>query len=263
MSRQYAGKLAAVGAAAAAQTLGRRFANSISYSTSGAVSARKSQKRRDVKLQKIYVNPSTLLSKRFNADFSYGLRPGNQLTVQPLNQISQGDTLDQRTRQVINIRGVKIWYMVKNSHNEVSLGRWAICRFKNNNSAPTATTVGEDFFRGHFDARQVNFDAVISGPRKHTYGLNTDKFEVFAQGKFTLAPDGTNTSDQANMMNSMYVCDKYIPINKLFHYEGSSSTDGTDSLFFVTWNCRWNEETAVPRSNEIESIFHSTVYYQD
>lgn len=201
------------------------------------------------------------LSKRHQDSYSVATRSGNELTTLNLTLIDQGSDINNRERQVIYVRGVRFTWFVKNTVAKPMFANWALIELKYTNGLPSLSEMKSEFFRGHFSVRASDFDSVGTAIRKHNYGINTDKYIVHAQGKFTLAPN-TSTGFQSGTANNWKKVEEYVKINKKIKYDDATDT-AVNPLYFVSWVNPWDTESLLPTAGQQTTAFDSTVYFQE
>jgi hypothetical protein len=169
--------------------------------------------------------------------------------------------LQERDRQIITIRGINFTYFCSNLQLEPEYRRWAIIQFKHD-IAPSVTDVETDFFRGTLGSRVRDFGDITNGQHRYTYGINTDKYIVHAQGKFVLAPveaSGKSTGNQCSYKS----VEQYVPINRNVNFQNTLATDAQNSIWFVTWGNPWDSVNGTAINNGVETAMTAVIYFQD
>jgi len=205
---------------------------------------------------------SKAICKRHSADFAASTRASNTVTALCLTQIVQSSSLSARERQVIYVKGVKLNMFLRNNTNKPQFVNWAVLQMKHFVGTPDSLDIGKDMFHGTTDSRAVNFTNVVSAWHKHTYDLNTDKYIVHAEGRFVLSADDS-TQVQSGAISSFKKLERWVPINRKVFYEGAATGDSSNAIMFCYWTNPWDETTSTPILNQVESNFHSTLYFQD
>jgi len=168
--------------------------------------------------------------------------------------IEQGTLPNQRTRDIVNFRGIKICMDVLNvtDPNRPVFFNWAVI------SPKAANYIDElQFFRSNADNRAVNFDnATLTSMDYHCRGLNTDEFNIICHKRSILAPlsSGGQFSGKTNKRVM-----SYIKIARQIRYNSFRIPDTdppeqeekcTSPIFFVWWCARegYGGETAAEDS---------------
>lgn len=235
-----------------AKTLGSRYFLSGSGSKAKRANRRKQLSPRSIRAP----------AKRAVSDFPIGARSSNQLTVKDLTQIAQGDEVNDRLRQIIFVKGIKLNFFWSNSLQVPQFVNWAILQERYSTAPVSTVNVNLDFYRGSQTQRAVNFDNVSTAAHKHTYQINTDKYIIHGQGRFQAASIENLAYENGN--NSSYRnIEQYIPINTRVNYESTSAASGTNPIFFVTWCTPFNNTSAAVQLSTCQSSLHTVVYYME
>lgn len=244
----------------AARTAGSHYAKkAMRYLATG--SNKRSYERTANKRKSRRQDSRLAIAKRATFDFLPSLRQGNTLVLMNLGAIDQGDAINDRERQVIFVSGVKINFFARNNISKPLFCNWALIQMKHTAAAPTITDVGAEMFRGTGTTRAVNFGSISDAYHKHTYTLNSEKYDVHMQGRFTLNPyaaEDFGASD--DVWKSV---EHYVPIGRKLYYDGLLSTDCTNPLLFITWCNAWDVQTAAAATDQWDTRFHSVVYFKE
>jgi len=221
-----------------AKTLGSRYFLSGSGSKAKRANRRKQLSPRSIRAP----------AKRAVSDFPIGARSSNQLTVKDLTQIAQGDEVNDRLRQIIFVKGIKLNFFWSNSLQVPQFVNWAILQ-ERYSTAPVST-VNVNLYKSQDSQTQraVNFDNVSTAAHK--------------QGRFQAASIENLAYENGN--NSSYRnIEQYIPINTRVNYESTSAASGTNPIFFVTWCTPFNNTSAAVQLSTCQSSLHTVVYYME
>lgn len=199
--------------------------------------------------------------KRHIHDTGWSDRNQNAAHVIGVTTIAQGNDLNERFRQVIFVRGVKVHLVVRNTlFNSTGRLRYMLLQPKSNRETSVAN-VKLELFRGNNATRGVNFDSVSLGSHKTMYEINPDLYHVYLDKTVTLTTqpsttiEGGNTSSQTDIM-------KFIPVNRKVTFEGPLDTDSNTGLIFVYWFMADNTNTTV-ESSGLKSKCSVITFYKD
>ena len=168
-----------------------------------------------------------------NADTE--LRNTRTLYVTNVTVLTKGDDIDQRERNSINLRGVKI-----ESFNTNKLGRPMVLHFALVFPKTESTVSTTNFFRQNFGAeRGADFGTPLTANEFNNLGINTDKFVVLKHMRYHLNEDSHN-QDFRNYNGSNYASvRKYMKVGRQLQYEQNTATIPTNGNIFV---CFWTDE---------------------
>lgn len=159
-----------------------------------------------------------------------------------LTNISQGDEPNQRTRDIVNFRGIKICAdfvntavsppePVPGNRPLVTLVRWAIV------SPKYSTTIQQNsFFRSYGANRNVKFDhESLTYMDYYCRPLNIDAMHVITGGKFYLNNEVAYAAALHGKMDRKIM--KYIPIKRQLRYIlGDENVEFCSTkIYFICW----------------------------
>lgn len=166
------------------------------------------------------------------------------LTSVKLILIPKGDNFNQRQRDIVNLRGVKICFWVRNNiPNGIPLYfNWALITPKADNLATIPNT---DFFRdtGIGTDRTKNFAATQDWLDGWCSPINTDKYRVHTHKRLRIAgvfnsndagPSTTNAKINVGQ-NGEVMIEKYIKINRQIRFSGTNEFPVGPEMFMVWW----------------------------
>lgn len=184
---------------------------------------------------------------------------GFQYALEFTNNITQGDSIFQRERQLIMIKGIKLSLFVQSLDiNNVTNLRWALISPKGGTQS-TSINLNTDFYQGSNASRYVDFDQVANGLHHMTYAINRDKYTIFAQGKKTLAANAL--ANNAGDTSSFFQLEQYIPIGETVEYNGSASFQSNNPIYLVYWLQSPLRNNIAPVPNQYKNSVHSIVYF--
>lgn len=155
--------------------------------------------------------------------------------------ISQGTALNERSRRVVNLRGIKIMARVTSWSAQWSTDgldlttpiyfHMALVHPKN---TPGSTVIGDtDIFRSYNSQRGQDFATIGNVPPKNVVifnPLNADKFDVYFHKKWKF---GRSASDTDRRVERLF--QKYVPIKRQIRYAGTNGTDAESALRVIYW----------------------------
>lgn len=167
------------------------------------------------------------------------VKAGNSLYALECTEIAQGDNINQRERQEIMVKGIKVTWYCENQYTDRVLNlRWFLVQEKGS----TPGTLDADFFMGTGTSRMVNFSSLANSTHKMMYSINREKWTVLAEGKKTLgprkalithvAPGSSQVPEAGDLPNFTYM-EEYFNVGKLVRYDGTGATDERDPIYFV------------------------------
>lgn len=210
----------------------------------------------------VYRNPVYSTStKRHNADKLAGSVSSNVLNTVGVTSIEQGTAINQRERQLVQLRGFKIHYVARNLVGLPVYNRLALVRFKYRSDAGTSPDIDTDFFRGQLSKRAIPFTSVANAQHLYDYSINTDKFEVLWDHKFILY--GNNLPGTAEEAAFTKFVDKFVPCNKVIHYDDTTSFSDNDGIYLIHWCAAYNNNTITPVTGQVYTRGHVTTFFQD
>lgn len=149
------------------------------------------------------------------------------LNQTPLINITRGDNINARERDVIDLRGFSI--CVGGQNNLTGLPLLVNVAVLSSKFDPTSVPVVEDFFRGEGSARGDDFDTNLQATEFHCLPINTDKYFVQAHHRMKLSRFGVNAQDHFQKKF-------YVPIKRQIRYDNSSGSS-LNRQFYLVWWC--------------------------
>jgi len=185
---------------------------------------------------------------------TYGTRV---LNVTPLiANVSEGTGNDQRMRDLINVRGFKLFTEFIHQSGRLQYLNIAVIHPKQGQ----VVTV-DDFFRENEVDRAVDFTDTFTALSFATRSINTDKFNVLMHKRFRLAPANTTTSGFPNTDNAR-VLKFYVPLKKQIRYQDN---DGVETpihqLFMVHWSDQFGTISGVASGAAQYQLFERHILY--
>lgn len=154
-----------------------------------------------------------------------------------LNASTGPSEINQRERDVANVRGVKICWEVMNVLDVPVYMNWAIVTPKND----LTTSISKiDWFRDYSVKREQSFDSTLTSNEMHCLPINADRYIVHSHQRTRLAPKNGNTSALYNVGGqNIRTIMKYIPVKRQFRFDGNSTEEPSGRQLFLVW---WFDE---------------------
>jgi len=197
---------------------------------------------------------------------------GNDLYAYKISDVAQGDSINQRERQAIDISGFKIRYLFKNTANDAATA----------NAAPTKpllcnmAIVWQDgrelnylgashFFRTTGVNRYTAFNAdTLSGWDKYTYPMNIDADAVLWHTRFKLGAANTNGGFGAGSQNTWRTISRYIKIGRRAVFHGPEATSHEGSYWLLVWCNHFDQvPTDALQDNTFIILGETNMYFRD
>jgi len=161
---------------------------------------------------------------------------------------STNNEINRRQRDIMQLRGFKVCMSLHNTGVDPCLVNIAVISPKGINSglgtggSGNATNI-PDFFRGHANDRAIDFNTGISAMQFHCLPINTDRWNVLAHSRFTMAPEGGtgefNTQQGPNYKTWM----RYYKINRQIRFRDTGQSE--NPVYFCYWYDRFQAISTV------------------
>lgn len=194
-----------------------------------------------------------------------------RLEQRPLIQgINQGPGINERQRQVINLRGWKMDFELKNREEFPIYVNMAIISNKGGSAGTPVSAF--DFFRYHNDDRAINFTNDLNAVEFHTLPINTDRYIVLKHKRMMLAPGSRQGEDPppaastwVNKSGKNYRRMRwYIKLSRQIRYDRSLGEPETGQCFLVWWCDGFGEQGGTqPVSNVLGLSERIVCYFRD
>lgn len=131
--------------------------------------------------------------------------------------------IDQRARDIINVKGIKLNVEVRNNLTEALYFNYAVIVPKYDQSASSVSVV--DFFRSNEDARGTNFSNNLSGIEFSTLPINNDKYHILHHTRIMLGPSATS-GGYSDATPNYFQLAKFLPVNRQIRFESGQPVNG-------------------------------------
>lgn len=150
-----------------------------------------------------------------------------------LTQIPFGNNVNERERNVVNVRGFTLCMHFRNDLNvPLYLNVAVVSRKDEGDAAP----VVNDFFRGFDNQRATDFGNGLLPLEFHCSPINSDKYHIIRHKRYTIdpLPGGlTYTSEHRNWRNLNW----YIPFKRQLRWDQNADNNPIDGNCFLVYWC--------------------------
>ena len=177
------------------------------------------------------------------------------LEWEPMLNVNRGGNLNDRERDIIDLRGFKLCVTVLNllDNHQVTVNLAVI----SGRVSPTGTPNVTNFLRGHDGERVMNFNTFRDNNELHCSAINTDDYHIFTHKRLVLKKQNSNQTDFA-------IKDWYVPIKKQIRYDTAFETSLNRQFYFVWWCDKQLAPNGDPvTSNTMEMQYKVTTYFRE
>lgn len=187
------------------------------------------------------------------------LQQTRQLIVENLSDIPKGDAINERERDIVNVRGFKVCMELNNVTSKPMYVNMAMICPKNS-SAPSVI----NFFRDSGLKRAKNFDDNLTSLELHCLPINTDLYTVLRHKRMILAPGDTPT-DTATLTGRSYTnVDWYVPLKRQMRYASTSALNSADRVYLVYWCDLYATGINIPGTlNALQAAERHITYFRE
>lgn len=164
-------------------------------------------------------------------------KDGRSLYQQTLISVSKGSAMDQRERNIINVRGIKSEILVKNEFTAPLMLNIAIVSPKADAAITELGVVAtKDFFRGYMGKRYQTFSEALSCIEMHYSGINTDIWHVLRHKRYMLGVGAKNSTAYDDPNRPSYRKIKwYLKVRRQVRFEDDSTVPVDGQMYMVFW----------------------------
>lgn len=203
----------------------------------------KAKARREVGNPVGMSNAKRVVTVNINDNLGVSSRTIHQI---PLIKCAKGTAINQRLRDLVNLRGFRFELNVNNIKPNAYVLNWAFVHPKAN-MVSTNTTTGmfdtSEFFRHYGATRAGGLATAMSGLEVTNAAINTDMYAVLRRGRIFLNPG--RDSDNPGATDIIYLGEKganyrfkklWVPIKRQVVWDPNISNDlPTENVSFVYW----------------------------
>lgn len=164
------------------------------------------------------------------------------LYTQPINDIVPGTAIDNRLRDIVNLRGFTLHWEMYNlpqtsAPSDTQLPVYFHVAILGIKETEGNQVNADKFFRGNNNTRAINFNEDLSAIQLDTLSINTDDYFVLYHRRMLIG--GTQDNAQENGSRAQYRRGKkYIKVNRQVRYNTDSQIP-TDGRCFLVWYADW------------------------
>lgn len=167
--------------------------------------------------------------------------------------------IDERHRDIINLKGVKLCMEVKNNQNIPLYFNFAVIVPKYDQSLAVVPT--NDFFRNNQNGRGTDFSTGLSSLEFHCLPINSDVWTILFHKRCLIGPDNGVTFNASGPPNYM-IFSKWISVNRQIRFENNDPVNGRIQY------CFWADVMeGAPLDPAITNAFtiseHHVAYYRN
>ncbi len=205
-------------------------------------------------------------SKRFTtADTNAVLRTTRQLQRREMTAIpgaNLANNIDERQRDIINLRGFKACWEVRNTSSVPLHLNMAVLAAK---EGADADIPNEGFFRGTGSTRGIDFSNNLNSNDFSCRPINADKYTVFTHKRWLLNPQGEAAAGDQNEVGTSFMSLKqYFPIRRQIRYRTNADTDCETKIYLVWWCDQFQTDTGTaPVSDAIQMSERYITYFRE
>lgn len=193
-------------------------------------------KRAKIRARRKIGEPIGLSTAKYNLCVNYfgSLRDSNTLHNDNINLLLRGDEINQRERNIINLRGWKIDMTIFNQTASPQIVNVAILQNTNNDGGPQ----NSNFFKAEGDTteRAVDADSTIS-VLKWAHGIiNRELYNVLMHKRFMIGPNALFSDfDSGAVMHSWKNFKRYVPLKRQISYDTAGNEPMSNDVHICWW----------------------------
>lgn len=184
-------------------------------------------------------------------------------TVPLIQNLFEGTGNNQRMRDLINVRGFKMYLEITAGENSRML-YVNLAVLHNKVDAQSIDT--QDFWRDNESDRAIAFDALgVDALRRYTGQINTDKYAVLWRTRFRInsANATTGVSQFPNIPVSKVIV-KYLPLKRQIRYQDQDTNEVPIDQVYLCWWCdQYAEESNTVLPEALVMNFRNIMYFRN
>ena len=149
------------------------------------------------------------------------------LNFEQLINLTRGDNINARERDIIDLRGFKVCIQMQNLR--LSTPMYVNVAIVSSKFDPTSSPSVTGFFRGQDATRGDDFSTSLQSLEFHCLPINTDKYFIQTHRRYKLAAFNTDQVDYA-------MKEFYVPIKRQIRFDNSAS-GSLNRQFYLVWWC--------------------------
>jgi hypothetical protein len=177
-----------------------------------------------------------------------------------MTNIPEGNSINQRERQMVNMRGFKICIELRNIRDDPLYFNLAVIAPK----GATATPVTPDFFRGSTDDRAIDFGTALTSNEFHCLPINTDKYVVLLHKRYRLGPSPGATLYTNENSNNFLNIDRYVSLKRQLRWSKDEQSAESGRVYVVHWAAAFGASTGtLPAANSYSMSKRYISYWKE
>lgn len=180
----------------------------------------------------------------------------------PLCTPPKGSDIDDRIRNIINVRGFALNFHIRNNTLAPLCCNFAVIHSRDEGAI---TVPNNDFFRNSTSSRAISFGTGLSSLDLSTRHINSDKYTILNHTRFILKPLDGNAQYFNQTGNTYGTVSKYIPLKRQLRWEANLNTAPEHGQIFVVYwvdNMFTNSGSAeIPNAATVQERY--VMYYRD
>lgn len=184
-----------------------------------------------------------------------------------LTNVPPGTAINQRRRDMVNIRGFKMSHQFKNNNPNPVILNYAIVMDKRQMDGVAAVT-DEDFFRGNFTQRAQNFALTLSGTVMNSLSLNPERFVILMRKRMMLGPGFVTDPEATSQTGYSYDVTKsyryfnhYVPIRRQFRFEDDKCQTPLVLIYWYDFFMAPPDQTQT--TNVVDHQIYGVTYFKE
>lgn len=199
-------------------------------------------------------------AKRFETDDSEIVsRDTRTQYIHSLLDIPQGTAINQRERNVINMRGIKLCMEIKSLCNEPLYINVAVLAPKDGVTAVSTN----DFFRASgATERARDFSITCNSNEFHCLPINTDRYTILKHKRLRIIPQGAGTTTTVSLNGFSYAnLNWWIPIKRQIRFNADTGSPVSGEVSLVYWADKFHTAAGTAISTDQFSVMRRAVAY--
>lgn len=212
-------------------------------------------------------NKST--SKRIDSVFTTNLISTATLYSHDMTAVQRGDQLNDRARDIINVSGFKIKFLLHNLVETAMSLNVAVLSPRSQDASEDTILPGAFFRAGNGDRRYNNFNtSELIAPDYHFSEINSDKYLILMHKRFLLGPSdlsGAQPIWNAPNRDNFKVINQWVPLRRQVRYRAELlDTPQDGKVYVVYWMSPLGTDGNVtPTGNAGQLWLKCTMFFRD
>lgn len=179
-----------------------------------------------------------------------------------LTAITKGDGIDQRERDMVNLRGFHVCLSYRNVTSEPVVINVAIVHDRREADGGAQPIAEEDFFRGSGTQRAIDFGEQLTGQQMNCLKMNSDRFIILKRKKLLVAnvPPATPGGYYNGVSKNWKEYKMWMPLKRQLRYEDGNC----QTPLALIW---WMDGPFTPANtvaiSGIETFAHVVTYFKE